>query len=107
MSQPMTRTMKASEFKAKCLKLFDEVAQSGETIVITKRGKAIARIEPERKPATGSLFGCMKGEIEIVDPEDDLEAWDEAMERALEARLERLAKDLEAPLALPKRKQSR
>ena len=32
------RTIKASEFKARCLKLMDEVAQSGEEIVITKRG---------------------------------------------------------------------
>ena len=32
------RTMKASEFKAKCLKLMDEVAETGEEILITKRG---------------------------------------------------------------------
>ena len=30
------RTIKASEFKAKCLKLMDEVAESGEEIVITE-----------------------------------------------------------------------
>ena len=34
------RTMKASEFKAKCLKLMDEVAETGEEILITKRGRA-------------------------------------------------------------------
>ena len=33
------RTIKASEFKAKCLKLMDEVAESGEEIVITKHGR--------------------------------------------------------------------
>ena len=33
------RTMKASEFKAKCLQLMDEVAKSGEEIVITKYGQ--------------------------------------------------------------------
>ena len=32
------RTIKASEFKAKCLKLMDEVAENGEEIVITKNG---------------------------------------------------------------------
>jgi prevent-host-death family protein len=100
----VTRTIKASEFKAKCLKLLDEIAQTGETIVITKRGKAVARIEPERKPAMSSLSGCLKGQIEIVDPSDDLEAWDDEMERALEARLGRLAKDFEAPVGEPKRK---
>ena len=32
------RVIKASEFKAKCLQLMDEVAASGEEIIITKRG---------------------------------------------------------------------
>ena len=32
-----TRTMKASEFKAKCLALMDEIAESGEEIVITSQ----------------------------------------------------------------------
>ena len=39
-----SRTMKASEFKAKCLKLMDEVAETGEEIVITKHGKPTARL---------------------------------------------------------------
>jgi prevent-host-death family protein len=38
------RTIKASEFKAKCLQLIDEVAASGESIEITKRGKPLARL---------------------------------------------------------------
>ena len=38
------RTMKASEFKAKCLKLMDEVAETGEEILITKRGRAVAKL---------------------------------------------------------------
>ena len=38
-----TRTIKASEFKAKCLQLMDEVAESGEEIVITKFGKPVAK----------------------------------------------------------------
>ncbi|MYA21012.1 MAG: type II toxin-antitoxin system Phd/YefM family antitoxin [Chloroflexi bacterium] len=57
------RTMKASEFKAKCLAIMDEVAESGEEIVITKRGKPVARLGPwERRP--GTLFGA-GGEIAI------------------------------------------
>ena len=36
----------ASEFKAKCLALFDRVRDRGETIVITKRGKVVARVLP-------------------------------------------------------------
>ena len=38
------RTIRASEFKAKCLQLIDEVAASGEPIEITKRGKPVARL---------------------------------------------------------------
>jgi prevent-host-death family protein len=40
------RTVKASEFQAKCLKLIDEVAASGEPIVITKNGSAITQLVP-------------------------------------------------------------
>ena len=36
------QTIKASEFKAKCLKLMDEVAASGEELIITKNQKPIA-----------------------------------------------------------------
>ena len=36
------RTIKASEFKAKCLKIMDEVAETGETVLITKNGVPVA-----------------------------------------------------------------
>ncbi len=55
----------AGEFKAKCLKLMDEVQQTGQEVIITKRGKPVARLVPVAgKPP--SLFGCMKGSIEIL-----------------------------------------
>ena len=59
------RTVKASEFKAKCLKLVDEVAATGEPIVITKNGKPVAQLGPliERPK---SLWGAHKGQIEIM-----------------------------------------
>jgi prevent-host-death family protein len=40
------RSIAASEFKAKCLALLDEVAETKETLVVTKRGKPIARVIP-------------------------------------------------------------
>jgi prevent-host-death family protein len=58
------RTIKASEFKAKCLKLMDEVAESGEEIVITKHGRPVSRLMPYREKPK-SLFGRGKGMIEI------------------------------------------
>ena len=46
-----TRTIKASEFKAKCLKLMDEVADSGGEIVITKNGRPVSRLVPYQAKA--------------------------------------------------------
>ena len=58
--------IKASEFKAKCLKLMDEIAESGEEIVITKHGRPVSRLVPYRtRPET--LFGIDRGRFEIVD----------------------------------------
>ena len=67
-----TRTIKASEFKARCLALMDQIAESGEEIVITKRGKPVAKLAPcESRPRT--LFGA-GGEIaihgDIIEPID-------------------------------------
>lgn len=57
--------MKASEFKAKCLKLMDEVSERGEEIVITKHGRPVSKLVPYReKPKT--LFGIDRGKLEIV-----------------------------------------
>jgi prevent-host-death family protein len=44
------RTISASEFKAKCLAMLDEVAATGEEIVVTKRGHAVARVSPVTEP---------------------------------------------------------
>jgi prevent-host-death family protein len=44
------REIPASEFKARCLALLDEVAMSGEAIVVTKRGRPVARLEPLSEP---------------------------------------------------------
>lgn len=41
------RTMKASEFKAKCLQVLDEVQATGEPVLVTKRGKVVARLVQE------------------------------------------------------------
>ena len=71
-SRDGTRTMKASEFKARCLALMDEIAESGEEIIITKHGKPVARLAPcDDKPA--GRFG-RGGDIvihgDIIEPID-------------------------------------
>lgn len=59
------RTIKASEFKAKCLKLMDEVAESGEEIVITKNGRPVSRLLPYREKPR-SPFGRDRDIIQII-----------------------------------------
>lgn len=55
----------AAEFKAKCLKLLDEVAATHQPLVITKRGKPVAKVVPIDDDAPRSLFGYMKGTVTI------------------------------------------
>lgn len=69
----MARHIKASEFKAKCLALMDEVARTGAAVVITKNGKAIAELVPHR-PAKRNARGILKDELfitgDIISPID-------------------------------------
>ncbi len=67
----------AGDFKAKCLKLLDEVARTREPLVVTKHGKAVAKLVPI-PPETG-LFGALAGSVQqegdIVSPlENEWEA---------------------------------
>lgn len=64
-SSVMERKINAAAFKARCLALIDEVAESGEPITVTKRGKAKVQIVPVReKPKT--LLGATKGTFKIL-----------------------------------------
>lgn len=55
----------ASEFKANCLRLMDDVARRRTPIVITKRGKPVAKLVPiDEGPI--DIFGRMAGTIKIV-----------------------------------------
>jgi prevent-host-death family protein len=54
----------AAVFKAECLNLMDEVARTGQPIIITKHGKPVAQLAPI--PAQReSLFGYMKDTLSI------------------------------------------
>ena len=70
----MDKTMPAGEFKAKCLHLLDEIAQHRAPLVITKRGKPVAKLVPiDDEPV--DIYGSMAGTIrilgDIVSPLDD------------------------------------
>jgi len=66
----MTKTMKASECKAKFLGVLDQVAATHERVIVTKNGRPVAEIVPfVEKPKT--LLGAMKGQITILSDLDE------------------------------------
>jgi prevent-host-death family protein len=68
------RHIPASEFKARCLALLDEVAETKETLVVTKRGKPVAQVVPADEPRS------LAGSVEFHLSDDELvnfSAWDD------------------------------
>ncbi len=55
----------AGEFKARCLKIMEEVRTYRTPVVITKKGRPVAKLVPSDEEAA-DLFGCMAGTAEIV-----------------------------------------
>jgi len=81
------RTMAAGEFKAKCLAVMAEVNATGQPVLVTKRGKPLARILPSEEQAAKespeAIFGCLRhmlkpgAEIgDLTEPIVPLEEWD-------------------------------
>jgi prevent-host-death family protein len=74
----METTIGAGDFKAKCLQLLDDVAEHREPLVITKRGKPVAKLVP--MPPDTQLFGALAGSVlvqaDIIAPIDA--KWDSA-----------------------------
>ncbi|MEI6667502.1 MAG: type II toxin-antitoxin system prevent-host-death family antitoxin [Acidobacteriota bacterium] len=62
MAKPDT-TMTITEFKAKCLRLVDELDSSG--IVLTKRGRPVARVIPAGATSNRDLIGSLKGKVVV------------------------------------------
>ncbi len=68
------RTIKASQFKAECLGLLDEVAQTGQELVITKRGRPVAKVGPvEDAPSLRGSVRFLVSDEELIAPLG--EAW--------------------------------
>jgi prevent-host-death family protein len=73
------KTMPAGQFKARCLQVMDDVHSTRESVVITKRGRPVAKLVPaDGQP--DDVFDCMRGEVEIVgdivSPAVPLEDWE-------------------------------
>jgi len=59
-------SINAAEFKAKCLQLMNQVADTREPLIISKRGKPLVRLVPLENEAPISLFGYMQGTGQIL-----------------------------------------
>jgi prevent-host-death family protein len=73
------KTIAAGEFKAKCLTLMDDVQSTREPLVITKRGKPVAKLVPvesKKDNWIGRLHGKMRIVGDIESPVVPLEDWD-------------------------------
>ena len=70
------RTMPVGEFKAKCLAVMAEVNATGQPVLVTKRGKPLARIvssqEGAPKEDPEAIFGCLRHMLRTTEGLDDL-----------------------------------
>ncbi len=60
------RVVGATEFKAKCLAIFDDIEQLGQSVTITRRGKPVATIGPARNEKWRNPMGILQGAGEII-----------------------------------------
>lgn len=62
----------AGKFKAECLKLMDTVNETHEEIIISKRGKPVAKLTAAEPEPAKSVFGFLSGSVieehDIVSP---------------------------------------
>jgi prevent-host-death family protein len=74
------KTMAAGFFKAKRLAVMDEVQATQETVVITKRGKPLAKLVPVNVE-TDEIYDFMAGKravtADVVSPAISAVEWDE------------------------------
>jgi len=59
------KQMSASTFKARCLKVMNDIQATGEPVIVTKRGKPLVKVIP-MKPEKDDIFGFKAGEVKIM-----------------------------------------
>ena len=64
----MVRSIPAGEFKARCLAVLDRVDRTGEAVVVTKRGRPVAKVVPVESPGVGTLNGSVTFHGDVVGP---------------------------------------
>lgn len=75
-AQRTPESIPASQAKTHLLELLNTVDLKGESVIITKRGRPVAKLVPIEQPPARSIFGYMKGTFritgDIVGPEPDI-----------------------------------
>jgi prevent-host-death family protein len=66
----LVKQMTVEEFRAHCLAVLNEVARTGAHVVITKRGKPIAKLVPVAKSKRRKFLGSLEGIL--LPPKGDL-----------------------------------
>jgi prevent-host-death family protein len=64
------KTIAAAKFKEQCLSLLDHVPPEG--ILVTKRGKPVARLVPAELPLGKHLIGSLRGKLKVTRKGDNL-----------------------------------
>lgn len=81
------RQINATEFKAKCLAILDEVSITGEQVTITKRGRPVAQLSPPVPSTKGYPQDSLKGSVvvhgDILEPAVPAELWEAEKGRLL------------------------
>ncbi len=73
------RKMPAGEFKARCLNLMEQVSRTKESILITKRGRPVAKlvaVENDKASLIGRLEGVLQISGDVESPIVPPETWD-------------------------------
>ncbi|MEE9180699.1 MAG: type II toxin-antitoxin system Phd/YefM family antitoxin [Vicinamibacteria bacterium] len=74
------KQINASDFKAKCLAILDEVERTGEPITILKRGRPVAELIPPvpktKAYAQSELLGSVVIKADVVEPALPAGAWE-------------------------------
>ena len=73
------KKMPAGEFKSRCLAVMDSVQKTKESVLITKRGRPVAKLVPAEETSRaflGRLEGVVKIIGDIESPIEPAEAWE-------------------------------
>ena len=72
------KTVPATQFKAECLRLIDEMSRDRQPVTVTKRGRAVAVLTPVAEAPAASIIGALRRSVlrfddpfgPVLDPED-------------------------------------